>query len=623
MSVSMFEPSEVYRRVCTAVEADLKDINTPAARRMLENVSKKMNPKANEPAQFAAITDFFENNDRIRSFSLKNLDEYDRANMRDFITNMLQIGAIYVSERFDLYLAPQSVLPLEIFSHPEFLSFGYGASAEGDATHIIDKMIRQQLSITPSCEKYVGYLKSFSTSFHKKVTLSEKVKVDIYSKIALVPKNEERARIIAKERSLNLIFQLALGKFMSYALECQGINIQRQQEMNRLLAYKGSLESNQESDNCPCTIDSKMASDCITIELVEAIFPKEIVEHFISLRSSHFLISKRFCDDNLQELPMISTMGNGFTFPLLTMVSLAIVYAANCRFEDENPQSVGIPEKYWNTTQRFKLDWNTIGVFGDDIIVPRKIVSETIKILTNCGFIVNANKTFTEGLFRESCGADVYNGHVITPVYLTSLESPQDLLIAANLLFEWSARHHYLRHTLDYIISLIPDKYLQIVPLGLGYDAGIIFPTSERMKDKIPFIFYEQTSKQYTFHIDPNIEMFGILGGFFSSAGTVTYVDRIEKIRKRKFIPKPCVDSTRECQRIPVVRKAIWSSSWNFVPSNWVPGTRKTVYNSYIRLIGYIDIFDSCSQVVNRQMRHCRLVWSNDRLSKLIEKISY
>jgi len=135
MSVSMFEPSEVYRRVCTAVEADLKDINTPAARRMLENVSKKMNPKANEPAQFAAITDFFENNDRIRSFSLKNLDEYDRANMRDFITNMLQIGAIYVSERFDLYLAPQSVLPLEIFSHPEFLSFGYGASAEGDATH--------------------------------------------------------------------------------------------------------------------------------------------------------------------------------------------------------------------------------------------------------------------------------------------------------------------------------------------------------------------------------------------------------------------------------------------------------------------------------------------------------
>jgi len=80
-------------------------------------------------------------------------------------------------------------------------------------------------------------------------------------------------------------------------------------------------------------------------------------------------------------------MGNGFTFPLLTLMCLAIVYAAQCR---HNPNH-----------GRLYVDFRSTGVFGDDIIVPKKYYDSTIDLLDDCGFVINRDKVIVRGVFAN------------------------------------------------------------------------------------------------------------------------------------------------------------------------------------------------------------------------------
>ena len=86
-------------------------------------------------------------------------------------------------------------------------------------------------------------------------------------------------------------------------------------------------------------------------------------------------------------------MGNGFTFPLETLIFWAL------------------------TASACEGDVDSVSVYGDDIICPRERADDVIDTLTMCGFKINLEKSFVEGPFRESCGCDYYKGIDIRPFY--------------------------------------------------------------------------------------------------------------------------------------------------------------------------------------------------------------
>jgi hypothetical protein len=81
----------------------------------------------------------------------------------------------------------------------------------------------------------------------------------------------------------------------------------------------------------------------------------------------------------------------------------------------------------------------TFSVFGDDLIVRPDAIRLLYKTLGLMGFRVNIDKSYVEGAFRESCGADFYAGEPVRGVYIKRLRSLQDHVVAINGLNRWSS----------------------------------------------------------------------------------------------------------------------------------------------------------------------------------------
>jgi hypothetical protein len=119
--------------------------------------------------------------------------------------------------------------------------------------------------------------------------------------------------------------------------------------------------------------------------------------------------------DRWVTLEKFSSMGNGFTFELETLLFYAIAKAAGGLQRDE------------------------LSVYGDDIIIPTRCASDVLAALRFFGFTPNQRKTFVQGPFRESCGGDFFCGVDVTPYRLTKeLLMPSDWISVANGLFRWS-----------------------------------------------------------------------------------------------------------------------------------------------------------------------------------------
>lgn len=214
------------------------------------------------------------------------------------------------------------------------------------------------------------------------------------NRICFVPKNALIDRSIAIEPSLNLYLQLGVDGFMRRRLKRWGVDLDSQAK-NQELARLGSLK--WEDPNCYCTLDLASASDTISLRCCAALLPQEWYNYLIRIRSPLGEL-----DGNFIVYDKISSMGNGFTFALETAIFTSIVYGVM-----KAAQGSFVPDD--------------IAVYGDDIIVPKQFVNQTIRCLNLAGFEINVNKSFFEGPFRESCGADWFRGLPVRAVYLTSL----------------------------------------------------------------------------------------------------------------------------------------------------------------------------------------------------------
>lgn len=221
-----------------------------------------------------------------------------------------------------------------------------------------------------------------------------------------VPKDSKKNRGICVEPSLLVGYQLSLGAHIRDALlkvgiDIKGVHGQRNaQRLHRHLAKMASVTGKL------ATLDLSNASDTVAYMLVKTLLPKGWFDLLASLRSPETYVENKW-----RKLHKFSSMGNGFTFELETLLFYALA------------KSVSGSER--------------CHAYGDDIILPGHCSLDLRALLTLAGFTTNVGKSFDDPLdpFRESCGGDFYDGLDVRPIFLKSIpQSPVEWMTMANQL---------------------------------------------------------------------------------------------------------------------------------------------------------------------------------------------
>jgi len=271
---------------------------------------------------------------------------------------------------------------------------------------------------------------------------SKKVDVVAYNKLSFVPKTAKTHRVIAVEPLLNSFVQKGVDEHMRLRLKRIGIDLS-DQSRNSEFARLGSLPG---AEDPFVTIDLSAASDSISIELCRELLPPEWYRFLDSIRSKYFLL-----DGEIRRYKKFCSMGNGFCFPLETLL-----FAAACHASE-----AGKPGKDFL-------------VYGDDIVVRRSVSMKLIKVLAYMGFRINTDKTFLEGPFRESCGKDWFGGLDVRPYTLDfKLDSVQSLFKLLNGSSSSEMRSRFFETIRPWLIDQVPDEFLFFRPFCGPEDTGI------------------------------------------------------------------------------------------------------------------------------------------------------
>lgn len=334
---------------------------------------------------------------------------------------------------------------------------GPGAAVKANGNDFYTKLFSSSLSCTSAglYETYRRYVDNFprwrDAENQRQRSFGEGLVVE-GSRLHFVPKRVDISRLICIEPSLNQFYQLGFGAHLEDRLgRYYGIYLDRQPDISRELARQGSINDNL------VTIDLESASDSISLRMLEWLLPRDFLAWLKLFRCPVSSIR-----GEQVALNMVSTMGNGFTFPLQTMIFASVVFAC--------ARVAGV------SLHRSSTRECNYSVFGDDIICPREIAGNVMRVLKHLGFTVNKEKTFVEGPFRESCGSDWFKGRNVRPVYIKKLDSQQDRFVAINMLNLWSAKTGiYLPSTIQWLLSR--TRY-QPVPPAENPDAGVWLPSS-------------------------------------------------------------------------------------------------------------------------------------------------
>jgi hypothetical protein len=420
------------------------DLQFFAAGALKSSLLKKFSVATNKDADRLAIEKFIRINNDAGEWS----KERGRGLFTDFLRG-------HFKEAMQKFFTVDNRDPL-FSSHGEILHrarTGPGSSLGATGQDYYSKIFSSNLTATRASlfSLYQHYI-SFHPSWDDAEKFRKEAGYDDFvvsgNKLSLVPKNVDISRTICTEPNLNMFFQLGVGEILCDRLwRVFGIDLSIQPNVNRELARIGSL------DDRLCTIDLESASDSISLKMLAEYLPADIYRWLVLLRSPSTVLP----DGQSLQLNMVSTMGNGFTFPLQTIIFSCVISACFTYF-GMSPGRAGV-------------DWS---VFGDDIIVPREIVGPVLDLLEHLGFSVNMQKSFFQGPFRESCGYDYLNGHNVRGVYLKKLNTQQDFCVAINLLNRWSGRLGI--HIPKTIGLLMARTRFLPVPYCDNDDAGIKVP---------------------------------------------------------------------------------------------------------------------------------------------------
>lgn len=223
--------------------------------------------------------------------------------------------------------------------------------------------------------------------------------------ISQVPKNSTINRTIGITSFISLAAQGVCGNFIRDCLRVHNVDLNTLANTHRNLAEVGSLHGGL------ATLDFSMASDTISRGLVWATLNnsrssdrcRELYRKLVGCRTWEF------CVEGVTYLyEKFSAMGNKFTFELESLLFTAIARGLTRLFHFHTPYG------------------RKATSFGDDTIIyaPDPLLSQykeiVVSLYAELGLKLNPEKSFFEGSFRESCGADYRDGVYVRGYYLHS-----------------------------------------------------------------------------------------------------------------------------------------------------------------------------------------------------------
>jgi len=272
-------------------------------------------------------------------------------------------------------------------------------------------------------------------------------KFQVGNKVVTVPKDATANRVIAIEPGINIWFQLALGKMISSRLLRVGIDL-TDQGRNQALAKRGSEMGRL------ATVDLSSASDSIATEVVRELIPPRWFSVMECCRSQYGALREKQV-----RWEKFSSMGNGFTFPLESLIFFAV--AKSC--------------------QEYLHEREPVSVFGDDVILPKTSLKLFSIMMDFYGFQINWKKSHSDSPFRESCGAHYMSGVDVKPVFLKEhMSSVQSVFRLANNVRRLAHRFNIcygcdarFLALFDHLVQGVPKPYRFRIPEGYG-DGGFI-----------------------------------------------------------------------------------------------------------------------------------------------------
>lgn len=203
----------------------------------------------------------------------------------------------------------------------------------------------------------------------------------VRTRISAVPKDWRGGRIIGMEPAWNMVCQLGLKDWLEHRT-FTWIPYYDQTKQQQRLVFDAPYRLG--------TVDLSNASDHVSVDLCEAILPRNWFTALNSTRTSSY----RLPDGSFGRTNSMALMGNGFCFPLLSVVVFALAMTA---------MSLALGEP---VTLRNLRKWqNRYGVqnFGDDLVFPADLFPVLNFVFAQAGLVINHEKTGL-GSFRETCG---------------------------------------------------------------------------------------------------------------------------------------------------------------------------------------------------------------------------
>lgn len=432
---------------------------------LLKSVLKKYTPKGtNKLADAAALELFHKVNGMARDWSIdyEHLSEIDSLLLGQFEKYLNDTLNPTADEEF--FMSLDNIL--------QNIDIGPGASRQASGTSFYHKIANGPMSATSESlyAKYKWHTEACQledeTEQNRSTFWGDCVVIK-GGKLGFAEKNREISRVIVTEPLLNMMFQKGIAACMEGRLErLFGINLTDQPTYNKQLAWLGSWTG------IFGTADSTSASDLIAVKMLDCFLKQPALGVLKKYRSPFAELPNK----EWVELHMISTMGNGFNFPLQT-----IIYA--CALKSAY-KIHGL-----SLMRSSKQELGNFGVFGDDIVCHKSAYDSLLRLLELLGFIVNKNKSFNDGPFRESCGGDYVSGRNVRGVYAKHLDSPQDVYKLYNRLSFWSADQDIrLSKSLSYLLSC---AWVLPVPPYENDDTGFKMP----LRSAIRFFYPNQVKE--------------------------------------------------------------------------------------------------------------------------------
>jgi len=452
---SALQPDDVELLDADCCIVGASDSKLVAIRSLLTSFLKKYQEDGSETADSAAQELFLQWNQRCREWQPPQADELtdlQRTTLGEFRSLFQKCFELPGGDVVDL--SDQA---------PMFYRPGPGSSLGAKLTDYYTKLCAGPMSVTTD-DLYWEYYSStlpFELEHAAELKRSTRFSTPVVrgSSLGFAPKNRDISRTRCTEPNLNMYYQLGTGTVIEGLVSDHfGIRLDDQPDLNRELSRIGSITGKYG------TIDLRSASDATSLGMWYWLMPYPEVRNWLL-----FLRSKetKLPDGTWVPLHLLSSMGNGFTFPLMTMIFTCVVAACY--------KTAGIP-LIRNKRSASQTKPGNFGVFGDDIIVDTRVFDHVCDTLQLLGYEVNQDKSFGSGPFRESCGTDWFLGQNVRGVYCKRLRRPQHRYSLINRLNAWSAEWAIpLRNTIGHLLKTV--WYLPVPPWEAA-DAGVVVPFS-------------------------------------------------------------------------------------------------------------------------------------------------